>query len=134
VLHRPLDPDVADEVHEWGADLGTLLQLPPGLWPADRPSFDAYWRTTIAALEVGDDARAVAADLFAARGIPWWGRLAMPVVTELTAGMLPSALRDGYGLVLHPHRYRATVGLLRVLHRITPRRIRELPSRRLLAI
>ncbi|MEO8527721.1 MAG: oxygenase MpaB family protein [Pseudolysinimonas sp.] len=133
LLRRPLDPRLADEVHAAGADLATLLQLPPSAWPRDRAAFDAYWDATIATLDVGHDARAVATDLFAARHIPWWGRLAMPSVKILTAGMLPPAVREAYGLVHSPRRFRAVVRMLRVLARVTPRSLRELPSRRLLA-
>lgn len=132
VLRGPLDPATADEVHRAGADLATLLQLPPEAWPADRLAFDRYWDATVETLEVGDDARAVAAELLAARAIPWWGKLALPLVSTVTAGMLPPAVRAGYGLAHHPVRYRTSVAFLRVLARVTPRRLRELPSRRLL--
>jgi uncharacterized protein (DUF2236 family) len=133
ILRSPLSSDLADEAHTAGAELATLLQLPPTAWPVDRAAFDAYWDATVTTLEVSDDARQVAAELFAAHGIPWWGRLAMPTVKVLTAGMLPLAVREGYGLVDRPRQFWAVVAMLRVLARITPRALRELPSRRLLA-
>jgi uncharacterized protein (DUF2236 family) len=63
LLRGPMPGDVADEVYEASALLGTALQMPAALWPRDRTAFDAYWMDAVAALEIGDDARAVARDL-----------------------------------------------------------------------
>lgn len=132
LLHGPLAPDLADEIHTASADLGMSLQLPKDAWPADRAAFARYWEATLATLEVGDDARAIAVELLAARSAPWWLRALLPIVREFTAVLLPPRLRDAYGLPNHPRRARAVVGLARALARLTPRRLREYPSRRLL--
>jgi len=133
LLHGPLPAALAEEIHAASADLGMSLQLPAGAWPSDREAFDRYWEATLPTLEVGDDARAVAAELLAARAAPWWLRLALPAAREFTAVLLPPTLRAAYRLPDHPRRARAVVALARVLVRVTPRRVRELPSRRLLA-
>lgn len=133
LLHGPLPAGLADEIHAASADLGTSLQLPEDAWPADRAAFDRYWESTLSTVDVGDDARAVAAELLAARAAPWWLRLALPAAREFTAVLLPPALRAAYGLPDHRRRARAVVTLARVLVRVVPRRARELPSRRLLA-
>jgi len=132
LLHGPLTPALADEIHAASADLGMMLQLPADTWPADRAGFERYWNATILSLEIGDDARAVAAELLAARAAPWWARLALPAVREFTALLLPAAVRAAYGIPFHPRRAGAVLALVRVLVRIVPRRVRELPSRRLL--
>jgi uncharacterized protein (DUF2236 family) len=132
LLHGPLDPALADEIHAASSNLGMSLQLPKNAWPGDREAFERYWNATLATLEVGDDARAIAAELLAARSAPWWLRAALPLARELTAVLLPPRLRDAYGLPHHPRRGRAVVALARALTRLTPRRLRELPSRRLL--
>ncbi|CAN5548064.1 hypothetical protein BH10ACT6_BH10ACT6_14780 [soil metagenome] len=132
-VHGQLPPDVADQVYAAGARLGTLLQLPEGAWPADRAAFAEYWAVAVASLDVTDVARGVAHELLHSRAIPWWTRPGMPALRLVTAGLLPPEVRDAYGLVHHPRRYRATIGVARVLVRVTPRRLRELPSRRLLA-
>ena len=132
-LNGPLDPAVADEIYAAGARLGTMLQVPRGAWPADRAAFEAYWTDAIAALEIGDEARGVARDVLHSRAIPWWTQPAMPLIRVLTSGLLPVSVREAYGLPHHPARYRAAIGFVRVLRRLTPRRLRELPSRRLLA-
>ncbi|MEO6533536.1 MAG: oxygenase MpaB family protein [Pseudolysinimonas sp.] len=132
-LVGPLAPDVADQIYVASARLGTMLQLPPDAWPADRAAFADYWTDAVAGLEIGDDARGIARDLLRNRAIPWWTRPAMPLVRVVTSGLLPQSVREAYGLPWHPRRYRAAIGFVRVLRRVTPRRLRELPSRRLLA-
>jgi uncharacterized protein (DUF2236 family) len=132
LLHGPLTEELADEVHAASADLGMSLQLTERDWPADRAAFDRYWDATLPTLAVGDDARALAAELLAARAAPWWIRLALPAAREFTAVLLPPELRAAYGIPWHPRRASAVVGVARVLVRVTPRRLRELPARRLL--
>lgn len=132
-LAGPLAPKLADEIYAAAARLGTMLQLPPGAWPADRVAFAAYWTDAVAALEIGDDARGIARDMLHNRAIPWWTRPAMPLMRVVTSGLLPPSVREAYGLPWHPRRYRAAITFVRVLRRVTPRRLRELPSRRLLA-
>ncbi|HEU0206890.1 MAG TPA: oxygenase MpaB family protein [Pseudolysinimonas sp.] len=129
----PLSPALADEIYAASERLGSSLQLPPGIWPADRPAFDRYWTDAVAGLDVGDDARAIAHDLLHSRAIPWWMRPAMPLVRVVTSGLLPDSVREAYGLPWHLRGFRAAIGFVRVLRRVTPRRLRELPSRRLLA-
>jgi len=132
-VHGPLAPDVADEIYTASARLGTMLQLPEGTWPGSRSAFAAYWTDAVAALEVSDAARATARELLHSRAIPWWTRPAMPLVRTVTSGLLPGSVREAYGLPHHPRRYRAAIWFTKVLVRATPRRLRELPSRRLLA-
>ena len=133
IVRRPLAPEVADEIYAAFERLGGALQLPTGAWPADRAAFDAYWADAVAALTVTDDARAVARQLLRPRSIPWWTRPAMPLVRTVTGGLLPEQLATEYGLPRHPRRYRAAIAVVRVIARVTPRRLSELPSRRLLA-
>ena len=133
LLHGPLDPALADEIHAASADLGMSLQLPAEAWPPSRAAFDRYWEATVAGLRVTDEARAVAAELLAARAAPWWIRLALPAAREFTALLLPAAVRDAYRIPWHPRRARAVLRVARVAVRVVPRRLRELPSRRLLA-
>lgn len=134
LLFGPLPDAVADEVYAASGRLGTSLQVPAALWPADRAAFAAYWDRMLPRLAVGDDARAVARGiLHPARGtVPLWVRAALPLGRLVTAALLPDAIRDAYGFPRRPRRERAAVRLARALARVTPRRIRQLPSRLLL--
>lgn len=132
LLHGPMPAALADEVYAASAGLGTALQVPTGLWPADRAAFDRYWMDAVAALEVGDDARAVARDLLSPGRVPLWVRAGLPLGRTLTAGLLPASIRDAYGLPWHPRAFRRAVRVARLASRLAPRSLRELPSRRLL--
>jgi uncharacterized protein (DUF2236 family) len=132
LLRGPMPPALADEVYAASAGLGTSLQLPPGLWPADRVAFERYWMDAVAALEVSDDARAVARDLLRPGRVPLWVRAGMPLGRTLTAGLLPASVRDAYGLPWRPRAFRRAVRVARLAVGLTPRGLRELPSRRLL--
>jgi uncharacterized protein (DUF2236 family) len=132
LLRGPMSDALADEVFVASERLGTALQVPPGLWPTDRAAFERYWMDAVAALEVGDDARAVARDLLRPGRVPLWLRAGMPLGRTLTAGLLPPSIRDAYGLPDRPRAFRRAVRVARLAARLTPRRLRELPSRRLL--
>ncbi|HWM33128.1 MAG TPA: oxygenase MpaB family protein [Pseudolysinimonas sp.] len=133
LLHGPLEEHLADEVYTASALLGTALQVPAGAWPADRSAFEAYWADAVAGLQVGDDARRVARDLLHPRRVPVWVRAGMPLGRTLTAGLLPASVRDAYRLPDRPHAFRRAVRVARVATAVTPRRLREEPSRRLLS-
>jgi len=134
VLFGELPDAVADEVYSVSGRLGTSLQVPPELWPADRAAFAAYWERMLPTLAVGDEARAVARGILHPAGgtVPLWVRAALPLGRLVTAALLPDAIRDAYGFPRHPRRERAALRLVRVIAHLTPRRIRRLPSRLLL--
>ncbi len=133
VVFGALDEHDADAVYRTYAVLGTALRVPPHAWPPDRRAFGRYWRRALATTEVTDDARAVARDLLHPAAVPWWGRAAMPLARALTAALLPPPVRAAYGLRAHPRRVAAALALLRPVYRALPRRVRQLPARRLLA-
>ena len=132
LIRGPLPDALADELYTASGRLGTALQLPAHRWPADRAAFDRYWADAVQTLRVGDDARAVARDLLHPRHVPAWVRAGMPLGRTLTSGLLPASVREGYGLPDRPRSLRRAVRVARAAARITPRGLRELPSRRLL--
>lgn len=92
-----LDAPAADRLlGEYGV-LGTALGVPADAWPADRAAFGRYWAEAVARLEVTDDARRIAADLFSGRGLPAPMRAVLPLARFVTAGMLPPPVRRGLG-------------------------------------
>ncbi|MFL0420575.1 oxygenase MpaB family protein [Micrococcus luteus] len=92
-----LDAEDADHLYRGFAPLATSLEVPASAWPADRTAFAVYWDERVARLEVTDDARRVAADLFSGYGVPAPLRAAMPLARFVTAGLLPGRVRAGLG-------------------------------------
>ena len=130
-LFGPLDEALADEVYRQYAVLGTALQVPAGLWPADRAAFEAYWQRMIDTLEVTDDARRVAGDLLSAQRAPLLLKAAMPANRFLTTAWLPERIREQYGLRWGGARQRLYDAAIKVsgpVYRLLPVPLREAPK------
>lgn len=120
------DPAEADALLAEYAVVGTALGLPRSAWPADRASFDSYWAGR--ELNVGDDARAIAAALLhPAR--PRWLRALMPTIRVVTAGLLDADLREAYGLEFDARRFDRLVARTRAIYPKLPARLRRWPAR-----
>ena len=127
----PLDAAAADRVHEQYAVLGTALQVPTELWPADRVAFRVYWEDMIDSLEVSGDARRVARDLLSASQAPLILKAAMPLNRFLTAAWLPERIRAQYGIgwdQSRQRRYNQLMTLTRPAYRLLPVPLREAPK------
>jgi len=128
----PTDAALADELLRAYAPLGTSLQMPAELWPADRAAFDAYFRARVEVLDVSDDARQIAHDLFAPITAPTWLRSGLPLGRLLTIDLLPSAIREAYGFEWGPREQRRAKrawGAIGFLASVTPHRLRSWPYR-----
>ena len=128
----PGDEALADALYRDYAALGTSLQMPASLWPANRAEFRTYWESRIAKLEVTDDARQIAHDLFAPVTAPAWLRAGLPIGRTLTLDLLPASIRAAYGFdwtARDQRRAGRAWLLLKVLVAITPHRFRSWPSR-----
>lgn len=75
--------------------LGELLGVPRSALPDGLGAFHEYVEATLAGLEVSDDARTIARELFAP--LPGTGPT-MLLMRQLTAGLLPRSLREAYDL------------------------------------
>jgi uncharacterized protein (DUF2236 family) len=128
----PVADALADELYCEYSALGTSLQMPASLWPASRADFSRYWDARIAALEVTDDARQIAHDLFAPVTAPAWLRAGLPLAQLLTIDLLPASLRAAYGFewtARDERRAARAWGVIRILVKVTPHRLRSWPSR-----
>jgi uncharacterized protein (DUF2236 family) len=56
-LHGPLDDATADAVYRDAKRLGTTLQVPERMWPADRDAFDEYWKRSLDELHIDPPVR-----------------------------------------------------------------------------
>ncbi|CAD6004091.1 oxygenase MpaB family protein [Agreia sp. COWG] len=131
-----LDAASAELVYREYAVLGTALQLPPELWPADLQAFDVYFAEQLTLLHTDDQTRAVAAALLHPTVGPIWLKAAMPVAGLVTAGLLPAPVRESFGLpwsATRQRRFDRLMLITRVVYPRLPRALRHLPRHRLLA-
>ena len=52
-----VDDQVAGQLFEEGIALGTMLQVPREMWPADQAAFDRYWEKSMAEVHIDDEVR-----------------------------------------------------------------------------
>ena len=132
----PLDSKSADAVYRDYAALGTRLQMPAELWPADREAFGHYWRNALEQLQATPESAAVVRTLFDARTLPLLARPAMPLIRLVTTGLLPDAVRTMFELewnAARQSRYDRVIAFSRAVYPKLPRRLRYLPRDRALA-
>lgn len=132
LVYGPLPEADAESVYRDYAVLGTALQVPPGLWPADRAAFAAYWNQATANLRTDETTRAVADRLLHPQTGPLWLRLAMPLGRLLTTGLLAPEERSLFALPWsrgRQRRFDLVVGVVRVVYPRLPARLRHAPMR-----
>jgi len=126
-----LDDESADDIYREYAVLGTALQMPPELWPADRAAFRSYWDAQVAALSVDAATAGVQKELFYPSAVPFGIRLIMPLVRFVTVGLLPASVRELYGLAWtdrQERRFGRTMRVVAAVYRTLPRGIRQYPQ------
>ena len=130
-LEGPLPAATADVIVRGYAPLGVRLQAAGEGWPDTRAEFDAWWAERLAALAVGDEARAVARSLLAdASALPFGAGLLLPFVRLMTAALLPPRIRAAYGFRWTRRVERVANGWLAavaVLWPLLPRAVRHAP-------
>lgn len=94
-----LDDDEAERHYREGATMGTTLQVPPEMWPADRAAFDKYWQESLDQVHIDDAVREFLYPIAAGRiqGVRLPGRLqdlADSFSLLITTGFLPQRFRD----------------------------------------
>jgi uncharacterized protein (DUF2236 family) len=135
-VYGPLEDESADHVYREYARLGTTLQMPEELWPADRAAFRAYWNETVASLRVDDTVRGVAEALLRAEKAPLPIRTAMPIARLVTVALLPESVRREYRFAWSARRDRRFARLVRFgapVYRALPRALRHWPQRHYVA-
>lgn len=127
----PLAPGDAEAYYAEMIWIGTLLGTPRSALPESLAEFESYVAQMVATLNVSDDSRLIARDLFApVPGAPWLTP-AMPLARELTAGLLPARLREQYGMSWGPRRealLAGAAGLSRTLRPALPKVVTRPPA------
>lgn len=130
-----LDDETADQHYVDGANLGTTLQVPQEMWPADRAAFDDYWQRSLDKVHIDDTLRdylyPIAANRI--RGV----RLPGPIQRRLeafalliTTGFLPQRFRDEMRLPWDDERQRSfdrVIAVLRTVNHALPSVVRQFP-------
>ncbi len=121
--------------------LGSTLQVPPEMWPADRAAFDRYWNEQLEKVHIDD---AVRNYLYPDRGRDGFRALRLPEVVRrqpeklgllLTAGFLPQRFRDemrfSWDAALQ-RRFDRLIAVLRAVNNAMPQFVRRFPFNLLL--
>jgi uncharacterized protein (DUF2236 family) len=130
-LYGPPPPDLVDVLYRHGARLATTLQVPAGMWPADRAAFESYWADAVARIEMDDLTRAYLYDFAGLGFLPWpVPRLFGWFHRAVTAGFLEEPFRAELGLPWGQGEqwvFALNQRCLRLVNTLTPRRLRTLP-------
>ncbi len=130
-----IDDKAAERLFEEGVALGTMLQVPREMWPADRAAFDRYWDESMTKVRIDDAVRGYLWPIAAGR--VRGARLPASVQRRLdnfnlliTTGFLPQRFRDEMLLDWNPQmqrRFDRLMKVIRTVNNLMPRFIREFP-------
>jgi uncharacterized protein (DUF2236 family) len=130
-----MDEGTAERHYREGMALGTTLQVPEKMWPADRAAFDRYWQESLDKVHIDNTVREYLYPIAAARvrGVKLPGplqRWSDNVSLLITAGFLPQRFRDEMRLpwdAQKQHRFDRLMRVLRTVNNLMPRFIRQFP-------
>jgi len=130
-----MDDETADRHYAEGMSLGTTLQVPAEMWPADRAAFDRYWQESLDRVHIDDTVRDYLFPIAASR-IPgvtlprplqrWSDGFALLITT----GFLPQKFRDEMRLpwdARKQRRFDRLMAVLRTVNHLLPRFVRQFP-------
>ena len=94
-LHGPVGETTADAIYRHCRRLGTTLQVPEHMWPADRAAFEEYWAAALADLRIDTPVRDYLDRLIMLDWLPRpFGTAFGPLNRFLTTGFLPAPFRE----------------------------------------
>ncbi|WP_313811290.1 oxygenase MpaB family protein [Glutamicibacter sp.] len=124
-----------DQLYREYARLGDALQMPTEYWPEHEKAFNSYFAQRLTTLNVNESVKSQATELFRGQHAPWWIRLPLPLMRDVTIAQLPPRVRElfGYEITASVRRRNAAVIFsARAATRILPRFIRHAPARMIL--
>lgn len=129
-----VDELTAAELYRDSASMGTTLQVPLTMWPADRAAFDKYWEDSLDEVHIDDTVREFLLPIAAGRvNAPMPRRLRARLEKTnlmMTTGFLPQRFRDEMQLPWDDERQRRfdrLIARLRVANNLMPRFVRRFP-------
>lgn len=130
-----MDDETADRHYQESMALGTVLQVRPQMWPADRAAFDRYWAGQLENVHIDEAVRSFLYPIAVARMgfLPLPGGLAKvneSLALLITTGFLPQRFRDEMKLHWSRSRQRefdALMGSIRLGNSLAPSFVRNFP-------
>jgi uncharacterized protein (DUF2236 family) len=130
-----MDEETADRHYQEGVTLGSTLQVPPEMWPADRAAFDRYWQESLEQVHIDDAVRGYLYPIAVARlrGLRLPGplqRWSEAMAQLITTGFLPQRFRDEMRLPWDARRQRRfdrLIGVVRTVNHVMPAVLRQFP-------
>jgi uncharacterized protein (DUF2236 family) len=115
--------------------LGTTLQVPAEMWPADRAAFDKYWQESLDKVHIDDAVRGYLYPIAVSRlpGLTLPGPLQRAnedLALLITTGFLPQKFRDEMHLEWNPgkqRRFDRLMSIVRVANDLAPGFVRAFP-------
>jgi uncharacterized protein (DUF2236 family) len=135
-----MDDRDADRHYREAVVLGSTLQVPPEMWPADRAAFDRYWNQQLEKVHIDDAVRnylyPIAVSRIHALRLPEFVRRQPEKLgLLLTAGFLPQRFRDEMRFswdAATQRRFDRLIAVLRTVNNAMPRFVRRFPFNLLL--
>ncbi|WP_054816341.1 oxygenase MpaB family protein [Nocardia arizonensis] len=128
-MHGLMDDAAADGFYRHAERLGSTLQMPAALWPADRAAFERYWNEHLAETRIDPPVRAMLDDIVDLKMFPWPVRVSLgPFHRWVTAGMLPARLREQMGMSWSEDDDRRLARLLTAVGAVEERMPRQLAT------
>jgi uncharacterized protein (DUF2236 family) len=130
-----MDDETADRHYREGMSLGTTLQVPPEMWPADLAAFEKYWQESLDKVHIDDAVREYLYPFAVNRinGVRLPRRLVQAHENFnllITTGFLPQRFRDEMRLPWDPQRQRRfdrIIAVMRTVNHLLPGPVRQFP-------
>ena len=130
-----MDDETADQHYRDSMALGTMLQMRPEMWPADRAAFDAYWQESLDQIHIDDTIRdflyPIAAGRIGSLRLPWpFQGITDSVALLITTGFLPQRFREEMKLDWNRSKQREfdrLIAAIRLGNTFAPSAVRNFP-------
>lgn len=130
-----IDDDAAEQLFDEGIALGTMLQVPREMWPANQAAFDRYWDESMAQVHIDDEVRdflwPIAAGRVRAVKLPAAVQRRLDDFNLLiTGGFLPQRFRDEMALdwdAEKQRRFDRLMKCIRFVNDLLPTVVRQFP-------
>ena len=130
-LHGPVDEATADAIYRQYRRLGTTLQVPEQMWPADRAAFERYWDSALAEVRIDPPVRDYLDRLIGLAYLPRPVSTALgPVNRFLTTGFLPPPFREQMQLgwtERDQQVFTLLIGMVAAVNRLLPAPVTRFP-------